>query len=310
MRDVSGVSTIDLRRSPDIAVFTSPGGEAAFHRAYQTVLDAWPVSHDELTVPTSFGDTHVVASGPADGPPIVLMHALLATSASWYRAAGDLSQRHRVFAVDVIGEGNASRPTRPIGSLDDFLAWFTEVIDGLGIDSLDLVGNSYGGFTGAHYAMRLGDRIRKLALIAPAATIHSMWPFMVHMFVPKGFYLLAPWFPGQRRAMRHAIDWMHNGLPRDPLWAPLFYRSMLSGRLINQVFPRVYSRAEFAQIRADVLLLVGARETIYDPVAAIEAARTLIPHVEVELIPDAHHIAAIAQPGAVSRRILEFIERV
>ncbi|WP_345297874.1 alpha/beta fold hydrolase [Candidatus Villigracilis affinis] len=117
---------------------------------------------------------------------------MLASAMSWYRNVDALSQSYRVYAVDVIGEGNKSRPVKPITSLDDFLQWFTEVIDGLGIDTLYLAGNSYGGFTGAYYAMKLPERIRKLVLIGPAATIYKMRPFYTHMFIPKAIYGFSP----------------------------------------------------------------------------------------------------------------------
>jgi pimeloyl-ACP methyl ester carboxylesterase len=37
--------------------------------------------------------------------------------------------------------------------------WFTELLDGLGIDSLYLVGNSFDGYTGAYDAMKLPEPI-------------------------------------------------------------------------------------------------------------------------------------------------------
>ena len=134
-----------------ISVFTSRRGEAEAMRAYQAVMDDWSADYQELTVSTSYGLTHVIASGPADGQPVVLLHALFATAASWYRNAGELSKTFRTYAVDVIGEANKSQPTKPIASLEDFLRWFTELIDGLEIDTPYLVGNSYGGFTGAYF---------------------------------------------------------------------------------------------------------------------------------------------------------------
>jgi pimeloyl-ACP methyl ester carboxylesterase len=290
-----------------IPVYTSAAGEAETMRSYQAIMDQWSVVYDELTVSTSFGQTHVIASGPHNAPPVVLLHALFATAVSWYRNVERLSASFRVYSVDVIGEANRSRPTKPIASLDDFVLWFTELLDGLGIETLYLVGNSYGGFTGAYYAMKLPDRIRKLVLIGPAATFHKMAPFMLHMFIPKGLYLLFPKLPGLRRAMRKGVDWMHAGLPRDPLWEPLFYQSMVHGKLINRVFPRLFSREEFAGIRAPVLLVLGEEEVIYgDLESAIRAARDLIPQVEIELIPNAHHIAAIARPELVDQRILRF----
>ena len=102
-----------------LSVFTSPQGEVEILRAYQAVLDQWPVPFTELDVPTRFGEIHVIASGPEGAPAVVLLHAYFATAASWYRTVGALSQQYRTYAVDVLGEANKSRPTHPITSLDD-----------------------------------------------------------------------------------------------------------------------------------------------------------------------------------------------
>lgn len=291
-----------------IPMFTSTRGEAEVMAAYQAVMDQWKVDPQDLTIPTSFGDTHVVASGPEGGPPVVLLHALFATATSWYRNVESLSGFHRVYCVDVIGEANKSRPTRAIQSMDDFLQWFTELLDGLGIDTLYLVGNSYGAFTAAYYAMQLPDRVRKLVLIGPAATIHPMRPFMWHMFIPKAVYILMPWLPGVKRVMRRSVDWMHAGLATDALWEPVFYRTMLYGRLINRVFPRVYTREELAQIQAPVLVIIGGQEKIYGEDVR-ESVMTLLPGAEFELIAHAHHITALAQPDAVNQRLLRFFDQ-
>ena len=64
---------------------------------------------------------------------------------------------------------------------------------------------------------------------------------------------------------------------RDPLWEPLFYHSLVYGLSINQVFPRVYSKEEFAQIKSKVLLILGDKEAIYKPQTALRAAKELIP---------------------------------
>jgi pimeloyl-ACP methyl ester carboxylesterase len=294
--------------SENLSVFTSAAGREKIMAAYQSILDVWPVPYTQLNVPTRFGETHVIASGPENAPALVLLHALLASATSWYRNVEALSQNYRVYAVDVIGEGNLSRPSKIIKSQDDFLEWFTDLIDGLGIETLYLAGNSYGGFMGAYYAMKLPDRIRKLILIGPAATISKMTPFYTHMFIPKALYMFFPKFPGLERAMRSSVDWMHSSLPRDPLWEPVFYNSMVYGGLINQVFPRVYSKAEFSQIEAQTLLIVGDREMIYSNLeSAVRSARALIPNLKVERIPNAHHVTAVAQPELVSQCILGFL---
>ena len=294
---------------PDfLPVFTSPQGESETMRAYQAVLAEWPAPYTELEIATSFGETHVIANGPESAPPVVLLHAFFATATAWYRNIEALSQHYRTYAVDIVGEANKSRPTRPIKSLDDFLQWFTELMDGLGIAQLYLVGNSFGGCTAAYYAMQLPDRIRKLALIGPAATFRGMLPFYIHMFIPEAIYLFFPWMPGQKRAMRHSIEWMHAGLPKNRAWVELFNLVLLYGRGTNQVFPRVFSAEELAQIKAPTLLILGDHEKIYPPHAAIEQARRLMPAIQVQLIPKAHHITALAQPELVNASLLGFFQ--
>ena len=81
---------------------------------------------------------------------------------------------------------------------------------------------------------------------------------------------------------------------------------MVYGGLINQVFPKLYTKEEFARIRCPVLLILGEKETIYPPRSAIQAAKKLISGLQVSVIPQAHHITALAQPQAVNQRMLQF----
>lgn len=291
-----------------LPMFTSPQGEIETLKAYQTVLDQWPVPYTELDISTSFGLTHVIASGPENGPVVVLLHALFATATAWYRNVQELSRDYRVFAVDVMGEANKSRPTRPITSLDDFLKWFTELVDALGVEQMYVVGNSFGGFTAAYYTMHLQDRIRKLVLIGPAATIYPMRPFYTHMFVPKMVYLFLPWLPGLKGTMRRSVDWMRAGLPGEHIWEELFNQVMVHGKTTSQVFPRVYTGEELAQIKAPTLLILGDHEKIYPVDEASRAAKKLMPSIRVKIIPDAHHITALANPEVVNATLLEFFQ--
>ena len=290
-----------------LPVFTSPEGERATMAAYEEVLACWDADVEELDVPTRFGMTHVIASGPTDAPVLVLLHAYFATAMSWYRAVGPLSASFRVLAVDVLGDANRSRPTRPIASLDDSAAWFTDLLDGLGAQSVHLVGNSFGGFIAVEYARRLPGRVESLALIGPAATFHGMRPFYTHMFAPKAAYLMMPWLPGQTRAMDHAVNWMRAGLPPDPAWEDLFRSVMTHGRSGIRIFPRVYTARELAQVRARTLLILGDHERVYPPDQAAQAARRLMPGIDVQLVADAHHITALSQPERVSEILLRFM---
>ena len=107
--------------------------------------------------------------------------------------------------------------------------------------------------------------------------------------------------------MSASVNWMHAGQARDSLWGPLFIETMKHGKLINRVFPRVYKKEELAELSAPVLLIFGDKEVIYgDLDEAIQAGRNLIPEASVAVIPNAHHITALAQPEAVNQELLRF----
>ena len=292
--------------SPYLPVFDSPAGEAACMAAYQAVLDRWSARYTECDIPTSFGVTHAIVSGPDDKPALVLMHALFASAVSWYRSVGRLSEHFKVYAVDILGEANKSKPSRPMKSLDDLAAWLSEFLDQVGIGRAYLAGNSMGAFTSAYFAMRCPDRVRRLALIGPAATFRQIMPFYINMFLPKVVYMFLPRLPGRERAMEHTLDWMYAGLPRDEMWDCLFYQLMLHGTTTTQVFPRVYRPEELSLIQAPTMLLLGDHERVYQPEAAIRDARTRMPGIRVKTIPEAHHITALAQPELVNRELIAF----
>jgi pimeloyl-ACP methyl ester carboxylesterase len=70
---------------------------------------------------------------------------------------------------------------------------------------------------------------------------------------------------------------------------------------------RVYTAQELAQIGVPTLLIIGDQERIYPPLEAMKSSVRLMPGIRAELIPGAHHIAAIAQPELVNNRMLAFL---
>ena len=68
---------------------------------------------ESRTVPTRFGDTHVLVGGPVGAPDLVLLHGALASSAHVLHELAPLLERFRVHAVDIVGQSvkSADAPT-------------------------------------------------------------------------------------------------------------------------------------------------------------------------------------------------------
>ncbi|HTQ45137.1 MAG TPA: alpha/beta fold hydrolase, partial [Polyangiaceae bacterium] len=106
-------------------------------------------------------------AGERGAPPVVLLHGLGATCASFLPTLWDLSRDHHVIAVDLPGFGESDKPVRPLHA-PYFARWLVAFLDALAIDRAHLVGNSMGGRIALEMGLRYPARVRKLGLLAPS----------------------------------------------------------------------------------------------------------------------------------------------
>jgi pimeloyl-ACP methyl ester carboxylesterase len=292
-----------------IRVFISPEIEAKFMAAYDAALQRWPVPYDELYVSTRFGDTHIIASGPKDAIPLVLLNPGGGSVAVWYRNIESLSQNYRTIAVDVIGEMNKSVPKRPITNNQDFIDWIKDLFRDLKIESAHVIGNSNGGFLALNIALHLPSRVKKVVLISPAATFVQMWAWYWHLLIPA--HMIAPIIHSERMVHK-AYDWLWQGFPGDEEYLRLRSIGTIAGYprykpTRNKIVPYVFSDEELQKIRNPVLLLIGDHEVIYKPERVIQRATRLVRGLKAEIIPNANHCAQYTAPDIVNKKILEFL---
>jgi pimeloyl-ACP methyl ester carboxylesterase len=103
------------------------------------------------------------AEGPADGPPLLLLHALGEDRGSWRAVAAALAaDGWRTLALDLRGHGDSGHPgTYTFESMrDDVLA----LLDVLRIDRVTLVAHSMGTAVATLIAMDRPDVVRRLML--------------------------------------------------------------------------------------------------------------------------------------------------
>jgi len=289
----------------DLSVFRSSEGEAEYHAAYETVLKEWPVPFEELFIPTRLGKTHVIASGPKDAAPVVLLHPAGGGGVIWIRNVGPLSQHYRTYAIDTISETNKSVLTRPISirhQRQEFTDWMADLLDGLIVDRADIVGNSFGGFLALNTAFYLPERIRKVVLISPAATFVSIPAWAMH-FMPAN--AIGPMI-GSKRMLLKPYQWIWQDFSREGTIYRLRVVTAVTGRP-RHWSPTVFSDEELRKIRNPVLLLIGDHEVIYKPERAIERATRLVPNLKAEIIPNANHIAEYTNADLVNEKILGFL---
>jgi pimeloyl-ACP methyl ester carboxylesterase len=283
-----------------LRLFASADAEARFLTIYDARVREWPVPCEERDVATRHGDTHVIASGLPEAPPLMLLPAFDASATVWRPNVAAFSQRYRTYAIDTICQPNKSRPIRRIVTRKEYADWLADVFDALSISRASLVGNSHGGYLALNQAALTPKRIDRIVVISPSG--------------PRSLVRINPsFYLRMLKAMLLGLDgFFENGVPiprTDSSWSGLMRIAMREGVAKPNPFERrgSFSARELKEIKAPTLMLVGEREVFYAAHAAIQRARLVMPRLTAEIVPDANHVAALVRPDYVNARILDFL---
>jgi pimeloyl-ACP methyl ester carboxylesterase len=124
----------------------------------------WPSMTRRVTVRGR--EVNVVDTG-GDGPPLVFVHGLGGRWQNWLLNIPAFMGSHRVIALDLPGFGESQMPQEEI-SIRGYARILDELLDALGVDTADVVGNSMGGFVAAELALSFDTRVRRLVLVSAA----------------------------------------------------------------------------------------------------------------------------------------------
>jgi pimeloyl-ACP methyl ester carboxylesterase len=112
------------------------------------MLLAHDIHGDDSAGDNSAGDN---SAGENGAPPLVLIHGITETRASWDPLLASLAARHRVLRVDLRGHGDS--PTGETYELIDYATDVAETIAHVGMQQPVVIGHSLGGITATAVAM-------------------------------------------------------------------------------------------------------------------------------------------------------------
>ncbi|WP_462410107.1 alpha/beta fold hydrolase [Neobacillus sp. Marseille-QA0830] len=284
--------------------FKTKDGEALFNTAYDHNLKQWPVAYDSFTVPTSYGQTHIIAAGEKHLPPLIMLHGAGMGATVWSHNIEILSKNHRVYCLDVMGDMNKSEPVKSFHKGEEIGRWVCEVLDELRIEKTDVVGHSAGGYAALNFVIYAQHRVNRAVLLAPAA---SFIPFhkqffvrlaMINIFRSKAFIerFFCNWFV----AKGHVIS----GYSFEQFIYGVFYYQFKT----KPVIPTVIPKEKLTTIQVPVLMLMGEDEVIYNPKKAVASAKECIPHIDVKMITNASHCLFIEQAELVNQYMMDFLQ--
>ena len=259
-----------------MTIYKSEAGAQLLRERYLEALRAWPVPHEEVRVPTPEGETFALVSGPADAPPLVLLHGSGSNSGEWATRLPSLAERFRVYAVDVIGEPGMSAETRPPLTGDRYARWLDAVLDHFGIARAAFLTSSFGGWLALDFAIRRPGRVTTLALRCPI----GLGP-MKKGFVVKAVLLALLGEKGRRKSVA--------GVLGEPESSPIVDHQLLVSahyRYRTGPFP-LFDDAALGRLTMPVYAVAGAEDAMVDSATTkrrLEAAGAV-----VDLVPGTGH---------------------
>ena len=113
-------------------------------------------------------EANYVDIGSGDEDPVVLVHGLGGQWQNWLENIPRLAQDRRVIAMDLPGFGLTPKREDDDVSIPGYGRWVNELCDKLGLEQIELVGNSMGGYIAAEVAIQFPERVKRLVLVSAA----------------------------------------------------------------------------------------------------------------------------------------------
>lgn len=109
---------------------------------------------------------NVALAGPADAPPVILLHGFPESHRTWRALAPLLADEFRLVMPDQRGFGASDRPQEVAAyAIDHIVADLFALADALGIGRFALVGHDWGGAVAWAAAIKGDARVERLAIV-------------------------------------------------------------------------------------------------------------------------------------------------
>lgn len=266
---------------------------------------------------------HVLEAGADGAAPVMFIHGGNSVAAGWEPLLSLLQDDLRLYAPDRPGCGLTDKldyhgaPFR-----EHAIAFIGATLDELGLERVSLVGNSMGGYWALLYALAHPERVERLALVGEPAGSSRHPSTRFRLISTPGLNrllyatALKPRRAQARRQMRMLVAHPERvsdaflDMAQAGAEAPGAQRAWLS--MLEEVNPAQWApkltyalRPELSRIQCPTFFIWGDRD-FCSPSWGKEMCK-LIPNAQIEVIPDAGHLAWLDAPQQVATLLRKFL---
>jgi 3-oxoadipate enol-lactonase len=249
-------------------------------------------------------DIHYELEG--DGPPIVFVHGLGATSNAWHAQRTTLSKYYRVITYDRSGSGRSEK-SRTGYSIEAWADELAGLLDHLSVPAAVVVGHSLGSMVAQRFAGKYAARTKALVLAGGEAALgpeaKKVLTERAQTIEAHGLIAVAgPWLNGVLSAATRQANPALAGLVREMFLSNdgktygLHCLALRDGDV----------RADHKNIRCPTLLTVGDQDPV-TPLAWQQQIAAGIADSRIRIIPNTAHMTMLEAPVVFNTALLDFL---
>jgi pimeloyl-ACP methyl ester carboxylesterase len=233
------------------------------------------------------------------GPALLFLHGA-GGAGHWLAFQERLAERFSVYCPSHPGHGG-SPAAEWIEHISDLAFHYLDLLDQLGLERVNLVGASFGGWIAAEMATMASHRLASLVLIDPVGIRVDGWiyPFLFGMDIPE---IVATIFHNPMAALALAppdqsidtlaLQYRQGAALARVAWNPYLYDPLLRRRL--------------GRIASPTLLCWGAHDRLAPVSPCGETWAKAIPGARLQIFDESGHVPHLEEADAVADAVAEF----
>lgn len=247
----------------------------------------------------------------ANAPTIVMLHGFGANKDHWLRMAAHLTTDYNVYAIDLPGHGDSSKPLDIGYSISDQVGYLDRIFRELALDNIHLAGNSMGGAIAALYAATYPGNVRSATLFDPAGVFEFDSELVVRVLQGENPLIVEK--PGD---FERLIDFALEKKPFVPwpIFSVMEQRAIANQPVNERIFAAIRDsgyqtgfRDALKHITAPVLIVWGREDRVINYRNA-EVFQREIPQSSVVIMDNVGHAPMVEVPeqsAALMRGLVE-----
>ena len=255
------------------------------------------------------------------GAPLLLIHGFGAMLEYWYKNIEYFAQKYQVICVDLPGFGYSDAP-QSSADVDYYADFIKHFMDGLGLNTADIVGHSLGGAVALRFAECHTSYVKKLVLMSSAGFATQLeWGFRLLTLPILGKILLKAnrnQFAAVLRAHVYRPDCLTDEFidliykaQCNPVTQHTFLTLLRRDANIFGIKPRVIApiaKDINALQDVNILILWGKQDHVLDYNVHTAAAQKLLNTAPLITIDHCGHLPQLEHSTFVNKTIREFLQ--